>query len=405
MSQVFPWKEKIKNIPSEPGCYLMKNSEGVIIYVGKAVNLNRRVTSYFTRPHDARIENLVKEIHRIDIERTNSALEALVLEAALIKKHAPKYNILEKDDKSFLFVEITREHFPRLRLVRGKDRIPRGEYYGPFVQGGAIREALVLLRRILPVCDLMGDSLELPKRPCFNYGVGLCPGPCAAAISEREYKKIIRGYRLIFSGKTKSLIRNLKKEMATAAKNLDFERAESFRKKIFALEHVNDVSLIKEDDLVGDAKQTGIRIEGYDISNISGTNAVGVMVVFENGIVNRDEHRTFGIKSVIGSNDVAMMRETLDRRLRHSEWRFPDLILIDGGAAQVGIALEAVRAAGLKIPVLGLAKGPDRKKNDLIGGDIPAFSTLETLIRVRDEAHRFAISTYRRKHRRTLLSE
>jgi len=190
----------------------------------------------------------------------------------------------------------------------------------------------------------------------------------------------------------------LEKEMAAASKKLEFEKAAKLRHQIFALKHIEDTAFISDSEIVmpraGGPFAQPFRIEGYDISNISGTSAVGSMVVFENGKPNKNEYRKFKIRTIIGSNDVGMLTEVLERRFRHAGWRLPDLVLIDGGLAQTNAAYRAMRAAGLKIPLVGLAKGPERKRNDIVGA-VPKNVGLKTLINVRDEAHRFAIGYHK----------
>ncbi len=374
----------------------MKDAAGKILYIGKAVNVRRRVSSYFTRPHDARIEGLVREIKTIDFKKTDTGIEALILESELIKKHQPPFNIKEKDDKSFLYVEMTGERFPRIFLARGKDK-PNGKRYGPFTSASSIREALRIIRKIFPYA-----THPEPKKPqtraCFDYQIGLCPGTCIGAISRKDYLKNIKNIELFFGGKKERIIKNLEREMKTASKALDFERAGELKRQLFALQHIQDVAVISDDKIQNpnDKFKKTTRIEGYDISNISGASAVGSMVVFTNNEPDKKEYRKFKIKTVFQPNDFGMLQEVLERRLKNN-WPLPDLFLIDGGRGQVSAVRGILGKAGIKIPVIGIVKGPERKRNDIIG-KIPSFTDLQTLIKVRDEAHRFAI-TYHKKVR------
>lgn len=386
-----------KSMPDTPGVYLMRDAAGKLLYVGKAGNLKRRVSSYFLRPHDARLTKLVSLIRRIDHQRTDTAIEALILEAKLIKEHQPPFNILEKDDKSFLYVEITGEKFPRVLLVRGKD-IGDGKdrwLYGPFTSGSSVREALKLVRRIFPFNVHPAKDIGRFERPCFDAQIGLCPGTCIGAVSIREYRRNVKNIILFFEGKKERIIRNLERDMTAASRKLDFEKAEKLRRQMFSLRHIQDIAFISE-DRVGDPENGAetYRIEGYDISNISGTSPVGSMVVFMNGLPDKAQYRKFGIKTVTGSDDTAMLKEILERRFRNN-WPRPDLMLIDGGLGQVNAARRVLREFQLKIPVIGLAKGPKRKRNDLIGV-VPPGVELQTLVRVRDEAHRFAIAYHKK---------
>jgi excinuclease ABC subunit C len=405
-----------KKLPDTPGVYIMKNKEGRVLYVGKAANLRRRVSSYFERPHDIRIETLVSKIVTIDHEKTDTALEALIREAELIRTLTPPFNVKEKDDKSFLYIGITREKFPRVLLIRASDGFS-GTHYGPFTSATSARGALKILRKIFPWSTHDPERIGKYTRPCFDYEIGLCPGTCIGAITREEYLKNIERLKLFFEGKKKQVVRALEKEMATAAKQLDFERAAKLRHQLFALKHIRDTALIADaavgsgEPLVDGVDQPPFRIEGYDISNISGTSAVGSMVVFENGEPNKSEYRKFKIRTIFQPNDVGMLTEVLERRFKHGvtdpgdtgRWQLPNIILIDGGIAQANAAKKVVMRAGLKIPVLGIAKGAERKRNDILGA-IPKGVTKEILIRVRNEAHRFAIGYHKTLRRINSLS-
>lgn len=409
---MIPASVQVKNgrLPDEPGVYLMHDAKGKLLYVGKAANLNRRVTSYFTRPHDSRIQAMVQQITRIEYEETGTAIEALIREAALIKDKMPPYNVKDKDNKSFLHVVITKEEFPRVLLVRGKDlredakeKIPVKEVFGPFTSASNIREALRIIRRLFPYSTHTSSQIHKGSRPCFDCQIGLCPGVCAGKISKKEYQKTIKHLLLFLHGKKARIVKALEKEMALASKKQEFEKATALRGKIFALQHIQDVALISDTEIVDpDAEKKATasgkvqklyRIEGYDISNISGTSSVGSMVVFINGQPDKQEYRKFKIKTVTGPDDFAMMEEVLMRRFRNT-WTLPDLVLVDGGKGQVSMAKRVVRQCNLKIPVIGLAKGPERKRNDIVG-IAPSGISLATLIRVRDEAHRFAIGYHK----------
>ncbi len=387
----------------------MKNAAGNIIYVGKAGNLRRRVSSYFNRPHDSRIEQLVKNIAQIDIKQTESALEALILEAELIKKYQPVFNIREKDDKSFLFVEITKEKFPRVCLARGKNN-PIGTSFGPFTSSNSLREALKILRRIFPWNTHSESEVGKLKHECLQRQIGLCPGTCIGAIDQKAYLKNIAKLKLFFAGKKKRIIATLEKEMTAASKNLEFEEAEKLRRQIFALQHIRDVAFLTNDDLepkIVENRTKKVRIEGYDISNISGASAVGSMAVFsdESGKFRPDksEYRKFRIRGGNAPDDVGMITEILERRFKN-KWPLPDCIVIDGGLGQVNAALRVASEYDRAIPIIGIAKGPKRKNNFIIG-KIPDGIAKATLIQVRDEAHRFAIAYHKKIRSRQFLTE
>ncbi|MDD4931563.1 MAG: GIY-YIG nuclease family protein [Candidatus Colwellbacteria bacterium] len=385
-------QELYKDLPDTPGVYLMKDSGGRIIYVGKAANLKRRVSSYFTRPHDSRIAKLVSEIVKIDHIERETAIEALILEADLIKKYQPIYNIKEKDDRSFLYIEITKDKFPRVLLVRGKSA-EQGERFGPFTSASSAREALRILRKIFPWSVHPPEKAGKYEKPCFDYEVGSCPGVCIGAITKADYMKNIRSLKMFLKGQKKALIKKLGREMKKYSDALDFEYANVLKRRIFALNHIQDVALISEERPAAEGK-TGGRIEGYDISNISGRSAVGSMVVFIGGEPDKKEYKKFKIHSLDTPNDTAMMKEIMERRIANP-WPIPDVILVDGGKAQVNVVKEVLSVNGIRVPVIGMVKGPDRKRTDLVGDFVPGIDK-KVLERVRDEAHRFAIGYHKR---------
>ncbi len=387
-----------KNLPESPGVYLMKDARGRVLYIGKAANLRRRVASYFERPHDYKIDRLISQVKKIDYKKTDTAIEALILESQLIRKYKSPFNVKEKDDKSFLWVEITREKFPRVLLSRGK-----GDF-GPFTSASNIREALRIIRRIFPFSTHSSNTIGKFKRPCFDCEIGLCPGTCIGSINRTEYLRNIKNIKLFFAGRKKQIIRLLSKEMKKVSKNLDFEKAEKLRRQIFALQHIQDVSLIGETEMRNEKLEMrgGVRIEGYDISNISGTSAVGAMVVFVGNKAANNEYRKFKIRTITKSDDVGMLKEILSRRF-NNPWQLPNLILIDGGRGQVNAAKSVLDEFGFKIPVLGIAKGPRRKKNEFIG-QIPKGINSKTLIKIRNEAHRFAIGYHKALRSRRFIN-
>ncbi len=370
--------------------------------------MKRRVSSYFLGSHDWKTEKLVSEITKIDFKKTDTAIEALILEAELIKKFSPPYNVREKDDKSFLFVEITKDKFPRVLLVRGKDfrdkrkrpALSRAEGFGPFTSASSLKEALKIIRRIFPFSIHEPERVGKFSKPCFDYEIGLCPGACIGATDRNSYLKNISNIKLLFQGKKGKILENLTKEMKRASGKLEFERAELLKRQIFGLRHIQDIALITESGVAGEGP-TPRRIEGYDISNISGTNAVGSMVVFSGTKPNKNEYRKFKIKTVREINDVGMMQEVLKRRFGNS-WPLPDLILVDGGSGQVNVARRVLSEFGLKLPVVGIAKGPKRKANRFVGS-LPAWVLKKTLIQVRDEAHRFALSYHKSLRQRNFI--
>lgn len=417
---MIPALVKVKNgkLPDVPGVYLMKNAKGEVIYVGKATSLLRRVGSYFQKAHDARIGEMVSLIRSIDYIEKSTVIEALILEANLIKYHWPPFNIREKDNKSFLYLVFTKEDFPRPLLIRGHELDERSSkdykaVFGPYTSPRSLRAALDLLRKVFAWTSCTPGM----KRPCFYYHLKQCPGVCIGVADKKAYQKTIRDLIRFFEGKKDGILIDYKKQMKLASKEKRFEEAAAYRNKIYFLEHIQDVAILKKEDDHIDKLREGEavvnlfgRIEGYDISNISGTSTVASMVVFENGAPAKSEYRKFRIKTVVGTDDFASMKETLARRFRNS-WRKPDLILIDGGLGQVHIATEVVRAAGFGIPIVGIAKGPERKRNDLICDpkhlDLCKLCEqyMDLLVQVRDEAHRFAITYHRKVRSRKFLGK
>lgn len=390
-------------LPESSGVYLMRDVKKNLLYIGKAANLRRRASSYFLRPHDSRMSELVRRIRYIEYRTTDTALEALILESELIKKHEPPFNVREKDGTSFLYIHITNEPFPRVLLIRGKDRrqYTHGVWFGPFVEGGSVREALAILRRIFPWHTHARETVGTFSRACLEYEIGLCPGTCIGAIDIRMYKKTIARLILFLRGGKRTLIARLTRDMRRASDALKFEEAKAMRQQLFALQHIHDTALIKSDTISTLGQKN--RIEGYDISNISGTSAVGAMVVFSGTEPNRAAYRKFKIKTVAGSNDTAMLTEIIERRLGNA-WPLPSLIIVDGGRGQVHALRRVLTRAHLSIPVVGIAKGPTRKKNEFIGA-LPRDVAAATVIRIRDEAHRFAITYYRSLHRKAMFKK
>ncbi|MCX6766292.1 MAG: GIY-YIG nuclease family protein [Candidatus Moranbacteria bacterium] len=414
-------KNKIFNLPKSPGVYEFRDKQGKILYIGKATSLKDRVGSYFRSQSSTlgapKVELLVSQIADIKIHETDSVLEALILESNLIKKHQPKYNVMAKDDKSFGYFVITRA--PKHSLVRGKasEEFPRvvilrktnlgtvsaKRIYGPYLSKRQMEIALKIIRKIFPFHSIKAKT----EKGCLDFQIGRCPGPYADAISKKDYLKNIHGIEMILQGKKKGLLTELKKQMRTYSKNSEFEKAAEARNRIFALEHIRDVALISK-DMAGDSISTReiespLRIEAYDISNIGGDFAVGSMAVFKNNHPNKSQYRKFKIKNVSGVDDVAMMREMLRRRFQN-DWPLPDIIFVDGGKGHLNMAENVVSEFGHNIPVVGVAKGPTRKKLDMYHGkEALIFQNIisdEKLVeRIRNEAHRFAIS-YHKKLRR-----
>lgn len=417
-------------LPDEPGVYFYYDENDTLLYIGKATSLKKRVGSYFSKAHDRRIQELVSKITRIDYIETPTVIEALVLEANQIKAHQPPYNVMLKDDKTFMYLVITNEDYPRPLLMRGQEIERMGinpfdktlsakakkqflVVYGPYTSSRALKMALDLVRKSIPWSVCQPPEITGKKRPCFDAHIKRCPGVCTGSVTKREYKKIIRQLMLFFDGKKDLLIKRLYKQMRVAAKDEAFEKAAQLKRQIFALEHIQDVALITKEDVDLPYKPVQDfffdldgRIEAYDISNISGTSAVGSMVVFVEGKPAKDQYRKFKIKTVDGADDVRMMEEVIRRRLKRglryqNAWPLPEVMIIDGGLGQVNRVKEVMDELGVHVPVIGIAKGFDRKQDRLVFDreDLElarvAAAGKEVFQKARDEAHRFAVKYHR----------
>lgn len=408
-------EKQIKNLPEAPGVYFFKRGRQVL-YVGKATSLKSRVKSYFpsttlgaSRLLASRGAWLVKMTglaDRVDFILTDSVLEALILESREIKRHQPPYNIREKDDKSFLYVGLTDEAFPRVLTFRGSelteakltaDSLKLIAVYGPFPHGSELREALKIIRKIFPYRTKCHPGSD---RPCFDAQIGLCPGVCVGKITRPEYRKIINQLKLFFEGKKERLIKSLEREMVAAAKRQEFEKADQLKRRLFALKHIQDVALIKREPLDqarGDSERS-FRIEAYDIAHLSGTNSVGVMTVTQGGELDRASYRRFRLRgrSAGKADDTGNLLEVLDRRLRHSEWPLPNLIVVDGGQAQINLARHALETRGLVIPVVGVVKDERHRAREILGDKAIVAPIHDLIIVLNQEAHRYALAYHRK---------
>jgi len=390
------------DIPSTPGIYFFRQGK-VILYVGKATSLSDRVRSYFSADLDVArgpgIVQMVELADSISFIETDSVLEALILEAAQIKKHRPKYNVKEKDDKSFNFVVITKEEFSRVLLVRGKQLREDEELakqiryqFGPFPKGSELKEALKLIRRIFPFRD---KCVPNSGKPCFNAQIGLCPGVCNGAVSADEYDLTIKNLKRLFEGRKRDIVKDLEKQMKTRAGKQEFEKAGELKRKIFTLNHIQDISLIKYRD---SRERVGtFRIEAYDIAHLAGKDTVGVMAVVLDGEMDKSSYRKFTIKGKGKdvSNDIENLKEVLSRRFNHDEWALPGLIVLDGGKAQLKAGQNILIALGLDIPVVSAVKDEFHRAREILGDKKIIREHEREIILANSEAHRFAIHFHR----------
>ncbi|MFH1175516.1 MAG: excinuclease ABC subunit UvrC [bacterium] len=412
-------KKQLENLPKSPGVYKFLDKQKQILYIGKATSLKDRVSSYFSRSLDNRLQSMVAQISKIDYEKTDSVLEALILEANLIKKFQPKYNIKEKDDKSFVNIIITGGDWPKIFVERKryveselKNKKVKAKFFGPYTSAKTARLALEIIRKIFGFCADPGSGKE-----CFYHQIGQCPGACSGDIGKAEYKKHIKKIGMFLGGKKAQIIKKIESEMEEKAKNQEFEKAAQLRNQIFALKHIQDIALIGEDlslisnpllispsgrwqvgaeNLPPPQKAIPHRIEAYDISNIGGVMATGSMVVFTDGAADKSEYKKFKIKTVKGANDVAMLKEVLKRRFSHNDWEKPNLILIDGGKAQINVAKEVLKDLKIsEVEAMSIAKGLSRKGKKIFKTAGAPNLPIKLVENLRDEAHRFAIQYHR----------
>jgi len=405
-------KESIAKLPDSPGVYFfIKKSRAddgkeykKILYIGKATSLKDRVRSYFSTnivsTRSPLVLKMLNEFTEIEHTKTDSVLEALVLEAYLIKKHQPDANIKEKDNKSFNFVVITDEDFPRILTIRSRELLNSKESvvgkisysFGPFPNGSQLKEALRIIRRMFPY----RDKCELNQlKPCFNCQIGLCPGTCVGKVTKEEYGETIKNIILFFEGDKKRLVKNLEKQMERFAQEKKFEEANITKRTLFTLNHIQDISLIKEEVFNRSSLHSEtIRIESYDIAHLSGKNVVGVMTVIEDGEIIKSEYRKFKIKNDPGVNDTKALNEVLSRRLGHIEWKFPDLVVVDGGTAQKRVMEKVLRDNKMNIPVVSVVKDERHRPKEILG-DKKWLEYEREILLSNSEAHRYAINFHR----------
>lgn len=420
------FKKVHKKMPDTPGVYFFLDKQKKVLYIGKATSLRDRVRSYFANDLMATrgplLVAMLEKAHSIDWRETDSVLEALILEANLIHNYKPKHNTDLKDDKSWNYVVITKEHFPRVLVVRGRELQADHDAahplytFGPFPHGLQLREAMKLIRKIFPYRDTCipaeeliqaGKGTRMPvtaKKPksCFNAHIGLCPGVCSGAISKIEYRRIIRHIVLLFQGKKKQLIKELEREMKLAAKEEKFEAATRLRSQMFALNHIQDISLIKEEYRAPKIALSTNRIEAYDVAHLRGSGNVGVMTVVEEGVAQKNEYRKFKIRSAKPGDDVGGLKEILTRRLGHDEWPMPRIIAVDGATAQINAAHAILKQYGVEIPIVGVVKDEKHRPRDIRGDRDLIKGRERDILLANAEAHRFAIGYHRKTTRGNL---
>jgi excinuclease ABC subunit C len=424
--------QKVKELPLEPGVYFFKNSRGKIIYIGKASVLKNRVRQYFqkSRARDTKTDALIDEIRDIDFSVVETELDALFLEAELIRRYQPKYNILLRDDKSLSYVRIGfKDSHPTVSVIRSP--LDDGaKYYGPYYSSRPIRQALRYLRKAFPFSTHIGN---VPKRLCLQYHLGLCPGLEANMTSLSEYKKQLNKLAKYLKGERVQLMNSIEREMKLAAKKKDYEKAIKLRNQLNAMRALKNQTVFGDKESLDISKDLGLvelaeilgintpsRIEGYDISHMQGTDNTASMVVFNKGLPDKASYRKFKM-NLAGNDDFAHMQEVIGRRFSEKNlkaWSKPDLILIDGGKGQLASVINALQQAEIAVPVISLAKrlevivvsltqsGVKLEQVNLkekgiayrLSGDYAEIyldkssHAIKLLQRIRDESHRFAIN-------------
>lgn len=425
---------KLAELPTEPGVYFHKNKQDEIIYVGKAANLRNRVRQYFqkSRTRDPKTEALVAEIADTDWMVVESELEALFLEAEMIRRYMPRYNILLRDDKSMTYIRIDYDNdFPTVTTTR-RPLDDGARYFGPYLSTTSVRQALKLLRKVFPFAT---KRMPAQKRATLHYHLGLDPGLEEGKTSLDEYRANLRKLMAIIEGKRKAIERDLGRDMNRLAKRQEFEEAAKVRNQLLSLQRLNKQVIFSDKEFLDISKDHALtelvdllqlraypqRIEGFDISHMQGSDVVASMVVFTNGVSNKGEYRKFKTK-INHNDDFYNMHETITRRLserNRKRWGLPSLLLIDGGKGQLDAAIRARDEAGCTaVPCIGLAKREEQividklrsnvqlhaatlkklsgyvsESDDFILVNVPHTSNLVKLLqRIRDESHRFAVS-------------
>ena len=420
-----------QSLPSNPGIYLFLDQKGKVLYVGKAKNLKKRVGSYLINRSSLleKTKILISKTSEIKTINTHSEIEALLLEANYIKKYRPFFNLRLVNGKAYPLIKITiKDDYPKILILRRIEDKKNNLYFGPYPNAGAMRLVLKTIRKIFPYQSVKNHS----KKVCLYYHLGLCPCPAIfdSPVLKKEYKKNIKRIVTFLKGDTKKVLRDLEKERDALSKKEEYEKANNLQEKINSILIVTSPSYPSFDSQVNPNLEEDIkneqllslkealkntksqvalprRIESFDISNISGQFAVGSMVVFTNGEKDSTLYRRFKIRFSKGkANDFAMLSEVVSRRLNHSEWPFPDLIIVDGGKGQVSSILKVLKRKNLNLGLIGIAK----KEETIITSDLKEIKlpkdskALHLVRRIRDEAHRFALLYHRKLRLRSIMN-
>ena len=356
-------------------------------------------------------------IVKIGFRTTDSVLEALLLESELIKKIQPPYNTSAKDDKSYNQVVITKEPYPRVLVVRSRDiaqrkfDFPIKYSFGPFPDGGGLKEGMKIIRRLFPFRDRCTPYMELTTnnkqqttqkpKPCFSAQIGLCPGVCTGTITKKEYGEILKNLRFFFAGKKGAILRSLEQKMTRAASEQRFEDAQVIKKVLFGLKHIEDMALVKNDQGVSERH----RIEAFDVAHVLGESAVGVMTVVQNSRIQTSEYRQFKLRAKHNGNDLTALEEILRRRFAHPEWPFPELVVVDGGEVHIQLAERVLEELAVGIPVLSVVKDERHRPRAVLGVATLGERFKKEILLANHEAHRFAITFHRKRRGKSFLGK
>lgn len=406
-------KDKIASVPDAAGVYLMKDEAGAVIYIGKAKSLRKRLSTYLGRDLSSKTIALMSNVSDIEYRLTPTESLALLLEASLVHKYKPKYNVSLRDDKSFPLVKITNEEFPAICITRKRAK-DQAHYFGPYTSAKLLRQALKIIRRQFPY----RSCKQLPKEACIYYRIGLSPAPCVGKINKKGYSKTIEKISLILQGKTEALIKRLFEEMNLKSKAQKFEEAAKIRDQINALSAINQspstsgaINGLEDLKNILNLDRLPLRIEALDISDIFGREATGSMVSFYRGLADKDNYRRFRIKTVEAIDDYKMLSEVINRRysrLIEEKLPLPDLILIDGGRTHLLTVDKEIKKLGISVPLVSIAKDKENiyTKNKIkpikLEENTPALNLIR---RIRDEAHRFALKYHHVLRRKKIIGK
>jgi excinuclease ABC subunit C len=394
-------------IPSIPGVYFFRDGEDRPLYIGRATSLRDRISSYFKADLIAdrgpRIVDMITKADKVTWEETTSVLEAIILESNLIKKYQPPYNVDERDDKSSYYIVITEELWPKVFTVRARDFDKNKtddklgyeikSIFGPYPHGNLVREALVILRKIFPFKDNKSRDSKYNE---FYKAINRSPKDNSEK-SRLMYLETINELIMFLSGNKKDLINKLKIDMQELAEQMLFEEADLKKKMIYALGHINDIALIKKEN-----KTHNLRFEAYDVAHIAGSEVVGVMVASVGGAFDSSQNRLFKLKKD-KNDDVANLIEILNRRLDHTEWQYPDFIIVDGSTAQINSANFVVQSRRINIPVIGVVKDNKHKAKNFVGHMDIINKYKDEIIALNYEAHRVAVNFHRKRMRNRVV--